>query len=512
MAKRNKVKVVAVIDIGSGGIRLQIAQGNNREYKILDYLVHNINLGKDVYEKQKISFDKVDKACAAIENFLNLVKEYEVDEIMAVATTCIREATNKDYILDQIKIKTGLDIQVLDDYQEKRYINRSMYSITPKKYLNSSLMVYMGSGNIGISLLENTQITHMQNIKAGSVRIKELFHDMRDYAKEFYLVTEQYLDSIMQSTNFGQKQKVKYLVISSHEISIIAALCGAIKEDNFTYISKKRLLSLYEEIKFKTVDQIVFDYKIPLNQAETLFSSMCVYHNLAKLVQEDTIVVPEVLLADAITLEMIRPEVAKSYADNFNKNIIIQGRVLAKSFKCQDLHIELVEKFSLLIFDKLKKLHGLTQRERTLLQMSAILHDIGKFINIKKHYMYSYSMIRGLDIIDLDTRETRILATICLYHSDLEPSMEDERFNRLEAKDRLIVSKASAILSIADSLDRSAKQKFQDIEVSFSDHKLMIAVRTDENIELEQWAFAKKSEFFEEVFGVKAILKKKKVT
>lgn len=512
MSKKKKVKIVAVIDIGSGGIRLQIAQESKKGYKVLDYLVHNINLGKDVYEKEKISFEKVETACIAIKNFLNVIKEYGVDEVMAVATTCIREATNKDYILDQIKIKTGLDIHVLDDYQEKRYISRSMYSMTPKKYLKSSLMIYVGSGNIGISLLENTQITHMQNIKAGSVRIKELFADIRDHSTGLYLVTEQYLDSITRAINLGEKEKVKYLIISSHEMSVIAMLCEARKEDNFTYISKKKLLDLYEEIKFKTVDQIVFDYKIQFNQAETLFSSMCVYHNLAKFAQEDTIVVPEVLLADAITLEMLHPDVAKSYADRFNKNIIVQGRILAKSFKCSELHIELVEKFSLLIFDKLKKLHGLGQRERTLLQMSAILHDIGKFINIKMHYMYSYSMIKGLDIVDLDCREMEILATICLYHSDLEPSVEHEYFNVLEAKDRLIVSKVAAILSLADSLDRSIKQKFQNIEVSFVEQKLIISVRTDENIELEQWAFDQKSEFFEEVFGVKAILKKKKVT
>ncbi|MDR3240325.1 MAG: phosphatase, partial [Clostridiales bacterium] len=87
----------------------------------------------------------------------------------------------------------------------------------------------------------------------------------------------------------------------------------------------------------------------------------------------------------------------------------------------------------------------------------------------------------------------------------------DENYRKLDLYNRVLVSKLSAILRVADALDRSHTQKFNDIDVKITDDELIVSITTDKNIDLEQWSFKEKGRFFEEVFGIKAVIRKKKI-
>jgi exopolyphosphatase/guanosine-5'-triphosphate,3'-diphosphate pyrophosphatase len=150
-------------------------------------------------------------------------------------------------------------------------------------------------------------------------------------------------------------------------------------------------------------------------------------------------------------------------------------------------------------------------REKLLLQTAAILHDIGKFMNLSHHYRHSYEMITGAEITGLNQLETEIVANLAMYHSHRQPGPLDANYTRLDLYNRVLVSKLTAILRLADALDRSHTQKFDEIDVKITDAELLITISTDENIGLEQWSFKYKGAFFEEVFGIKAVIRQKKV-
>ena len=126
MAKKGKTETMAVIDIGSNELRLRIAENKNGNMKSLEHITYPLSLGRDTFSDEKIDFTHVEKTCASITNFLGVMSEYGVSGYRAVATTAIRESKNRDYILDQIKIKTGVTIDVLDDAEEKLYIFKLM--------------------------------------------------------------------------------------------------------------------------------------------------------------------------------------------------------------------------------------------------------------------------------------------------------------------------------------------------------------------------------------------------
>ncbi len=510
MPKKAKANTVAVIDIGSNELRLKIAQDSKEKLKYIESLNYPLSLGRDTFTTGKISFEKVDKTCDIIKNFLTVTEAYGVSAIRAVATTAVREAQNTDYILDQIKIKTGLSVNVIDDTEEKLFIYKLMSLLIDDDYKKSAMMIYMGSGNIGISVMDDGKIPFIQNIKMGSLRISEMFGDIQEYSSEFYTVVEEYTKSFTDFLDGEIPDNIKHFIVSGHEIAVIANLCGVKADGLILKLPKESFLKLYDDVKHKTADRISADYKIPHEKAELLLPALCIYNNLLNFTKADHILAPAVFLVDSIIYEMLYEDEFAAINKSFSKNTIMSAREHASRYVAIESHCQTVEGYALKIFDKMKKIHGLGNREKLLLQTAAILHDAGKFINMHRHYENSYMIVKNTDIVGLNQAETEIVALICLYHSRLIPNPLDTRYSGLDLPSRVLVSKLTAILRIADSLDRSHTKKFKDIDVKTVENELIITVTTDKSIDLEQWSFNEKGAFFEDVFGMKPILKKKR--
>ena len=524
MAKKNKpekqkndkakagVTPVAVIDIGSNELRLKIAQSGKGKLKYLESLTYPMSLGRDTFNTTKISFEKVDKTCDIIRGFLAVAAGYGISGVRAVATSAVREAVNRDYILEQIKVKTGLSVEVIDDSQEKLYVYKLMNYLLNDGLKQSAMMVYIGAGNIGLAVLDGGMTPFMQNIKVGSLRINEMFEDMQEYSNSFSQVLEEYIASFTDMLDEFIPAKITNFIASGSEISLIGELCGAHKSGIFLNITKSSFDALYNQVKDKTADRIAEDYNLPIDKAEVLLPAMCIFDNLLRFTHADKIIAPTVFLSDSLIVEMLYPNDFKRIDKKFNENTLLSAAAHARAFHTMAAHGQSVCGFAEKIFDKMKGIHGLGGREKLLLETAALLHDIGKFINVKHHYLHSYHIIQGLDIVGLSILETEIVACVSLYHSRKTPAATDESYRALTGKNRVLVSKLSAILRLAEALDRSHEQKLDEIDVRLTDRELTVTITSDKNTDLEQWAFMENSVFFEEVFGIRPVMKRKKST
>ncbi len=507
----NKNDVYAVIDIGSNEVRLRVAQNAKGKLKYIESLSYPLALGRDTFDTGKISFEKIEKTCEMIKKFHTTALTYNVTQIKVVATTAIREATNREYILDQIKIKTSLAVEVIDDAEEKIWLSKHMKYLTDQKLTASAMMIFIGSGNIGISVLENETILFAQNIKLGSMRISEIFNEVHESSREFYLVVEEYFKSFTDLFQKNLPHGIKNFIASGNEISTIGELCEA-KNENFIFrISKEKLVKLYNKLKHFSVERLVMEYDLTEEKAEVLIPALCIYNNLLAMTKAEEMVAPIINLCDAIIFSMINPIEFSAISKEFNKHAIFSARRLSERYLVSTAHTARVAEFSTKIFDKMKKIHGMGPKEKLLLQMAAILHDVGKFINVQDHHLHSYNIIKGLDLVGLNNREKEIVASMGLYHSRLTPSGQEVNYKALATEDRVLVSKLTAIMRLGDALDRSHFQKFETIDVKLTDETLIITIQTERNMDLELWSFKEKSKFFTEVFGIKAILRIKKV-
>ena len=163
-----------------------------------------------------------------------------------------------------------------------------------------------------------------------------------------------------------------------------------------------------------------------------------------------------------------------------------------------------------LIFDTMKKIHGLGKRERLLLQVAAILHDCGKYISLANGPVCSYDIIMESEIIGLTHMEREIVAYTVLYNTYPLPAYEEFE-NDISHESYLVIAKLSAILRVSNAMDRSHKQKFKNVKAQLRDKELIITIETDEDIALEKALFASKTAYFERIFSIKPVVKEKRV-
>ena len=170
------IKTFAAIDVGSFELTMKIYEFPAKNVlKEIDRITTQIDLGGDTYATGKISNEKMDELCRELERFSSIMKAYRVNGYRAYATSAIREAKNGLIVLDQITQRTGLEVKVLSN-SEQRFLNykaiASKGNVLQKIIEEKTAILDIGGGSIQISLFDNDTLVSTQNLRLGVLRIQ----------------------------------------------------------------------------------------------------------------------------------------------------------------------------------------------------------------------------------------------------------------------------------------------------------------------------------------------------
>ena len=114
------VRMFAAIEVGSFELEMGIYEisGKNRIRQV-DHVRHVISLGSDTYNDRKISYEMVEELCRVLEDFSRIMKGYRITEYRAYATSAMREAKNSRIVLEQIRVRTGLTVQIISNSEQR---------------------------------------------------------------------------------------------------------------------------------------------------------------------------------------------------------------------------------------------------------------------------------------------------------------------------------------------------------------------------------------------------------
>ena len=185
---------------------------------------------------------------------------------------------------------------------------------------------------------------------------------------------------------------------------------------------------------------------------------------------------------------------------------------ISKRYNGSTRRADTLEHITTTIFDSMKKVHGMGQRERLYLRLAAILHDCGKYISMINIGEASYDIIMATEMIGLSHMEREIVANVVRFnHSNfVYYGQTQDHPQGLDKESYLIVAKLTAILRLANSLDRSHKQKMKGVKAVLQDNELILKIDTQEDITLERGFFQTNTEFFKEVYSITPVIRQKK--
>ena len=176
------VQQLAVIDVGTTSIRLEVAQaGPDGVPHTIDQARQNVALGDDVFTHGEIAPETVESCVAVLRLFSRLLTEHGIPldpaHLRVVATSAVREAMNRDTFIDRIYVATGLEIQVIEEAELSRYIYLSMQPFRRQRVFASAvdtLVVEVGGGSTEVLALHAGKVVFTQEHRLGALRLWQL--------------------------------------------------------------------------------------------------------------------------------------------------------------------------------------------------------------------------------------------------------------------------------------------------------------------------------------------------
>lgn len=504
----------AAIHLGSEMVSMQITEYRNIDrYKIIEKCNRRIRLGEASFKNKIIPYALVYEICEILQGFKLLMEGYGVEEYRLQATTAVREATNQIFLLDQIRSKTGLEVEVVDMPQEiyTKYvaIRNNLRSEKISNEREGMLMMDISSGGLGITLVQDEKIKYQQNFHVGIIRIKEGFERNRRDSTHFIRALTEYLSSIVGPVRQELRQEsVRYLVLSGTETELLLKMLG-LEEFKMIYrISAAKFHELFEKMRRLNLAQIIKVFDIPETTAELVLPTIILYEQLLNLIPAEEIIITSDRFIDGMQLLHIGRKCSPELCKSWELELISLFHHVGRRYLYDKKHAQQVERLSLLIFDKVAKNYGMGEHERLLLRATAILHDIGKYICMRSHSAHSYQLIMSTDIIGFSDTDRKIIALASYYHANRLFDQNNKKAPEVDKSIVAIVAKLASIVRLADAMDRSYRQKIRACSVNVKDNNLLINAGSKEDLTLELWSFADKAAFFEEVYGLLPVLER----
>lgn len=505
------------IYVGSYEVNLKVYELSVRKgIHLVNRVQHRMDIGKDVYADGRIGTGLVDELCDVLIDFQRIMKEFGVDEYRACATSALREIKNNLVLMDRIYVKTGIRLEVLSN-SEQRFLGYKAIASNSAQFQEiiskGTAVVEVGGGSLQISLFDKDNLVTTQNIRLGSMRLRERLVDVAERTVRYASVMEELLNNEMRTYRklYLKDRNIRYMILAGNYVDCINKYIHP--DGMYEQITKEEFIRFYDEFVQKGQQAMADALGLSLENSSLLLPTLVIYKRLLEETGAEYVVIYDLDIGGGLAYEYAEKKKILKPQHNFENDIIESARNIAKRYHTNRSHIQTMEKLALTIFDKMKSFHGLGKRERLLLQIAVLLHDCGKYINMAQSSECSYNIIMATEIIGLSHMEREIIANVVRFNSGVVLPFEEVAASSLmERTEYMTVVKLTAILRVANALDRSHKQKIKDIKINLKDnHTMQIMVDTAEDLTLEQALFKEKSEFFEEVYSIRPILKAKKL-
>lgn len=281
-------ETLAAIDIGSNAIRLlieYIEENGSVAFKKAAFVRVPIRLGEDVFSIGKISDEKREKLSQAMESFAQLMRTFNVKAYRACATSAMREAANGAEVVDYIREKSGVNIEIITGIEEAKTIfeagDMGRFISQDQNYI----YVDVGGGSTEVTVYSGHRRVTSESFPLGTVRM--INSATKPDLKEF----KEWLERI------ALPFKPTAIIGSGGNINKVHKL---LQKSQGQAIKQGEMRTLYDQIKPLSYEQRIKQLGLNTYRADVIVPAMKIFMTAAKSCKIENIIAPRIGLADGI--------------------------------------------------------------------------------------------------------------------------------------------------------------------------------------------------------------------
>lgn len=486
---------IAAVDVGSNSIHMVIAQVDaGGRFRVLDRAKDMVRLGRKTLSRGKLSADAIEAGVRTLKAFRTLAERHGVSRITAVATSAVREAANGGVFIERVHDEVGLRVKVIPGREEARLI---FLGVRHAIDLGSepTLIVDIGGGSVEFILVVDGEAVALESHKIGVARLSERFLTADPPGGAALDALEGHLaDHLDAMLGEFRRHRVRRVVGTSGTMLNLIGMVGhqrgeppELQLNNFTVTAgemaklRRQLgrATREERLKIKGLDA----KRVDLIVAGAVLVDFVLQRLGARRLQACTWALREGLLLDFIARHRTHIEESEKYGTPRSRSVARLARHLGETGP----HGPRVAALALRLFDQLATPLRTPAGARELLEYAALLHDVGHHIDHANHHRHSYYLIANGELFGFTREELEIIALVARYHRKAPPKAGDAEFRRLPARARQTVRTLSAVLRVADALDRSHFGVVRDVTVSRRNGRVTLGLTTTGDAQLELW-------------------------
>jgi len=497
---------VAAVDMGSNAIRFLVAEfASEAQYATLASERVPVRLGHGVYLSGRLDQAAMDAAVANLERFRGQMAELGVEHYRAVATSAVRESTNRDEFVERVRTATGIDLEPISGSEETRLVHLAVANRLPLGR-RRWLLVDLGGGSVEVSLVDHGGTIWSESHTMGSVRLLEVLTEAGADPGRFRRLLEEYVSVLRVPAAVGAGRIAGYIATGGN-IETLARLAGARPDPDVSRLPVERLRSVIEQLGAMSYRERVMELGLREDRADVVLPAALVYLRLAELCRAEEIIVPHVGVREGVILDLVDGLArSRGHADRQARDVLAGAVTVGRKYHVDETHARHVAELALALFDQLRPLHNLAGADRKILQAAALLHNIGQFVSFKGHHKHSFYLISNTELPNFSQHEMRLVAAVARYHRGADPTPQHYPFAELGEADQQRVLRLVALLRLAVALDRDHLQRVRNLQARIGSSSVTLHLEASGGLLLEGWSLMKKSQLFTDVFGRKVRL------
>jgi exopolyphosphatase/guanosine-5'-triphosphate,3'-diphosphate pyrophosphatase len=499
---------IAALDLGSNSFHLLVADAHpDGTFEPLVRDKEMLRLGSVVAATGQIGEAAGAAAVDVVRRFRAQAESLEAEDLVVCATAALREARDSALIVDRIEAETGTKVRVISGREEARLIFgavRASVVIDP----GPALALDLGGGSLELMVGDANKLAWSTSLKLGVGRLTtDLVRGDPPNAGDRRRLVHAVSTAIGRVLPEIAKLEPRLAIGSSGTLETLVRLAAGRRGGpvpasvNQLMVSARELDVLTQDLLRMTSAERAALPGVDSRRADLLPAGALLAMTVLDLTGLVEFVGCEWALREGMVLDAIASHSRAEWGGE--PRAMRRESVLSLCRRCgwNEAHATKVSRLATELFDGTANLHRLDREDRELLELGALLHDIGEHVAMEGHERHTAYLIENGRLRGFRPDETAVLACLGRFHKRGTPKMSFEPYSHLSGANRDRVTALVALLQVADALDRSHGGPVRDIEVYTSPGLVEVVVHADDDIDLELWGLRRKRELFERVFS-----------